>query len=169
MREKLVPRVKNEDRYIPFDAASEYRSQFPSKTTTLEKQKIKDRWFAPCKQPFLSSTSYGEGFPKKKPNPHKKREELECNFPDGYGFYGKTTYGDGFAEKKMEKLKNYKPEEKLAPNSSIDLGSIYRDSFQEKKIPDPCPILKMPERAKRLRHPHQHLVYNKNYEAWEQK
>ena len=123
--------------------------------------------FTPCHQPFQGSTTYGEGFPKKRPNPHEKKTDPEYSFPAGYGFNGQTTYGNSFEEKPFKRCQSYKPVEKLAPNRSHDLSSIYRDDFQNKPVPEPCPILKMPERAKRLLHPYQHLVYNKNFNRWD--
>jgi len=70
MREKIVPRVKNENKNIPFDANSEYCKEFGPKTVNREKVFIKDRQFNPDKQLFNPSTTYGSDFHKKYPNRH---------------------------------------------------------------------------------------------------
>ena len=110
MREKIIPRVKNEDRHIPFEGNSEYKNQFPHKSAILEKTKNKDRMYTPCRQPFEGSTTYGSNFLKKRPNSHVKRINPDYKFPDGYGFNGSTTYGNSFQEKPLIKCPSYKPE-----------------------------------------------------------
>lgn len=69
-------------------------------------------------------------------------------------------------EKPITKSESYKPIDKLPPKGTHDLGTIYRDDYKEKPMPEPCPILKMPIYPKKIHHPHQHLVYNKNHRKW---
>ena len=57
----------------------------------------------------------------------------------------------------------------MAPKGFHDLSSIYRDNFTPKPLPDACPILKMPERPRKVGYPNQHLVYNKHSMKWEEK
>ena len=110
MREKLKPRVKDENRDIPFDSESEYRSKFPRKAVSRDSIRIKDRIWTPDMTQFMGSTTYGNSFPKKMPNAHKKKHEPEYSFPEGYGFNGQTTYGNSFAEKPISRAQSYKPE-----------------------------------------------------------
>lgn len=49
------------------------------------------------------------------------------------------------------------------------MNTIYRKDFDEKKMPEPCPILKMPDRPNKVHNPNQHLVYNKHTRRWEEK
>lgn len=166
MREKLKPRVKGEDKSIPFTGSSEYKEKFPGKSVPRENPVIKDRIWTPDGTPFDGETTYNSHYPKKPFNPHEKKKNPEYSFPDGYKFNGETTYNNHYTEKAPQQPKSYKPEEKWAPGGPHDLSSIYRDDYKEKKMPEPCPIHKMPERPKRVHHPHQHLVYNKHMMKW---
>ena len=74
MREKLKPRVKDENKDIGFDADSEYKKQFGRKAVSKDPIKIKDRIWTPDNTPFMGSTSYGSHFPKKTPNNHEKKK-----------------------------------------------------------------------------------------------
>ena len=161
--------MKNEDRKIPFEADSEYKNQFPGKSVAKEPIKIKDKIWSPDQTPFMGETTYKSCFPKKAPNKHAKRIDPECVYPDGYGFNGQTTYGNSFSGKQMPRSQSCKPVDKLIPKGSHDLSSIYRDSFKLKPLPEACPVLKMPTRPNKIHHPHQHLVYNKHYNQWEEK
>lgn len=75
MREKIVPRVKNESRDIPFNSTSEYFNQYKAKSVPKTNVFIKDNQFVPDKQLFNPSTTYGAEFVKKYPNPHQKQGE----------------------------------------------------------------------------------------------
>jgi hypothetical protein len=81
MREKIVPRVKNENKLVPFDAASEYSKSFGPKKVEKDPVYIKDMQFNPDNQPFSATTSYGSFFNKKQPNPHEKSQPSSINYP----------------------------------------------------------------------------------------
>lgn len=81
MREKIVPRVKNENKLIPFDASSEYSKSFGPKKVEKDKVYIKDMQYNPDSQPFNGTTSYGTFFNKKQPNPHEKSQQGAINYP----------------------------------------------------------------------------------------
>lgn len=70
MREKIVPRVKDEKKEVPFNSTSEYFKQYGSKSVPKTRVFIKDNQFYPDRQPFNPVTSYGSQFFKKQPNPH---------------------------------------------------------------------------------------------------
>lgn len=69
MREKIVPRVKDQKKDIPFDGTSEYATKFGPKRVDKEKVQIKDMKYTPDNQPFNSSTTYNSFFNKKTPHP----------------------------------------------------------------------------------------------------
>ena len=70
MRQKIVPRVKDQKKLIPFNSNSEYFRQYGAKSVPKTKVFIKDNQFYPDRQPFNASTTYGSEFAKKLPNPH---------------------------------------------------------------------------------------------------
>lgn len=161
--------MKDENKSIGFNAASEYKKEFGRKSVSKDQIKIKDRMWTPDFTPFMASTTYGAHFPRKTPNKHDKKQPVECNFPEGYGFNGQTTYGNSFTEKPLQRAQSYKPEERVAPKGTHELSSIYRDDFREKPLPEPCPVNKMPARQNKISYPHQHIVYNKHLMRWTEK
>ena len=169
MREKIVPRVKNESRDVPFNSTSEYFNKFGPKTVPKSKIFIKDNQFVPDNQPFNGSTTYGTEFPKKAPNPHGKMRHADVKYPDGYKFNPSTTYGNDFFEKSSSVPRNYKPEERLADKGPHDLSTIYRQDFKDKPYPPVCPIHKMPKCPTSVSHPNQHVSYNKFSGSWVEK
>lgn len=110
MREKLKPRVKDENKDLGFDGESEYKKQFGRKAVSKDPIKIKDRMWTPDNTPFLGSTTYSNHFTKKNPNKHEKKKQVQYDFPSGYGFDGNTTYGNSFVEKPLQRAQSYKPE-----------------------------------------------------------
>jgi hypothetical protein len=101
MREKIVPRVKNESKSIPFNSTSEYFNQFGPKKAPLHKPFIKDNQYNPDNQPFSNSTTYGSDFRRQPRNPHEKPKPQEVTYPDGYRFNPSTTYGADYEEKAL--------------------------------------------------------------------
>lgn len=65
MREKIVPRVKNEDKSVPFDGDSEYKNKFTGKMVDREPIKNKDKAYNPSNQPFEGDTTYKSSYIKK--------------------------------------------------------------------------------------------------------
>jgi hypothetical protein len=110
MREKIVPRVKNEDKNVPFDGDSEYKNKFTGKSVPRDPIKNKDKIYTPSNQPFDGSTTYKDHYIKKDPNTHDKKRSPEYDFPPGYKFNGSTTYNNSYTEKPFEPAKSYKPE-----------------------------------------------------------
>lgn len=74
MREKIVPRVKNEDKNLPFEGDSEYKNKFTGKVGDREPIKNKDKIYTPSNQPFEGDTTYKSSYIKKQPNVHEKRK-----------------------------------------------------------------------------------------------
>ena len=75
MREKLKPRVKNQDRNIPFDGSSEYKNKFPAKKVDKDPIKNKDKIYTPDHTPFDGSTTYNNSYPKKVPHKVVKKKD----------------------------------------------------------------------------------------------
>lgn len=144
MREKIVPRVKKEGRDVPFEGESEYKNKFPKKFVPLDPIKNKDKIYTPDNQPFDGDTTYKSHYIKKNTNPHEKKKSEDYQFPPGYKFNGSTTYGNDYIEKPFDPTKSCKPDESIGPTGQHDLNTIYRKDFDKKKLPQPCPILKMP-------------------------
>lgn len=74
MREKIVPRVKNEDKNVPFDGDSEYKNKFTGKSVVRDPIKNKDKIYTPSNQPFDGSTTYKDHYIKKEANHHDKKK-----------------------------------------------------------------------------------------------
>lgn len=166
MREKIVPRVKNQNKDIPFDSTSQYAKQFGPKKVDKPTIFIKDNQFNPDTKPFNPSTTYGSHFTKQHRNPHDKPQQPNVVYPEGYKFNPSTTYGKDFQEKQVNINKSYKPVEAIAQKGPHDLNTIYRQDFKEKPQPQVCPVLKLPTLPSSLTHPSQHILYNKHTGGW---
>jgi hypothetical protein len=166
MREKIVPRVKNENKMIPFDAASEYAKSFGPKKAERERPFIKDMQYNPDSQPLNASTTYGSFFDRKQRNPHEMSQPSVINYPEGYKFNPNTTYSNDFNEKKGNINKSFKPIESIAEKGPHDLNTIYRQDYKEKPQPEVCPVLKLPSLPQSVSYPSHHLTYNKNSGSW---
>lgn len=169
MREKIVPRVKNENRDVPFDSTSEYSKQYGPKKVPKEKVYIKDRAYNPDRQPFNGSTTYGAEFPKKGSNPHQKRKDPEVSYPEGYRFNANTTYNNDFIEKSVNTNPSFKPVEKMPEKGTHELTSIYQQDYTDKPQPEVCPVLRLPKVPHSVNHPHQHVTYSKFSGSWVEK
>lgn len=166
MREKIVPRVKQENKDIPFSSTSEYFNQYGSKSVPKEKVFIKDNQFNPDRQPFNASTTYGSHFVKKSRNPHAKEPQQEVNYPEGYKFNPNTTYSKDFQEKQVNVNKSFKPVEVVGEKGPHDLQTIYRQDYKEKPQPEVCPVIKLPNLPSQVHYPSQHITYNKHSGSW---
>ncbi len=96
MRQKIVPRVKNEEKNVPFIGESWYKSTYKPVSATKDKLRNKDKEFNPCQQPFSSSTTYKSDFFPKRAQSQVKQPTNEISYPDGYRFNASTTYSNDF-------------------------------------------------------------------------
>lgn len=68
MRAKIVPRVKDEQRNVPFEGESWTKSTYQAKSVVKDRLRNKDKEFNPDMQPFMGYTTYKSDFFPKRPH-----------------------------------------------------------------------------------------------------